>query len=463
MKRLLVGIAVLLHASVVTAEDRSRVEAMRAIRRASESCTTATLLCNHTATGELGPSDCTLQQDGTYVDFFDFSGSAGQFVTVKLTATDATFTNPVLTIFPPAGDASKTPLVIGGASQEIGYVLASTGTWSIAVNTTDTIAHGRYSLSLSCEADPSPGEPQDCVAQTALCGQSWAWAITPSSCIFGGGSTHVYSDFAMALNAGDVVNARVASGDFDPGVALYRNGGDALATGYGQRFGPDATMSYTASVAGGYDLVVFQGSNSPAIGTFGLSITCSSVCTPPQIFGSPQSVTVPTASSVSLTVSAGGVPPLSYQWYEGNTGDVSRPLGPNASTLQIVNITGTRTFWVRVSNSCGHADSSAATVTVQCSPVIITSPPQSGTVVIGSNFEFDVAATGDQPLTYQWYIGHVGDTSRPIGTNFPGVILGVLQQTTSVWERISSSCGHADSPEATVTVVPLSRKRAAKH
>ena len=65
-----------------------------------------------------------------------------------------------------------------------------------------------------------------------------------------------------------------------------------------------------------------------------------------------------------LTVQAAGTQPLSYQWYQGAAGDTSVPVGAGGDTFPTVPLAGTASFWVRVSNACGHADSEAATVTV---------------------------------------------------------------------------------------------------
>ena len=89
-------------------------------------------------------------------------------------------------------------------------------------------------------------------------------------------------------------------------------------------------------------------------------------CTAPGISAQPQSVVAPPGRTVTLTVQAAGTQPLSYQWYQGAAGDTSASVGAGSDTFSTVPLAGASSFWVRVSNACGDADSEAATVTVGC-------------------------------------------------------------------------------------------------
>jgi hypothetical protein len=64
---------------------------------------------------------------------------------------------------------------------------------------------------------------------------------------------------------------------------------------------------------------------------------------------------------VTLSVIAGGTPPHSYQWYAGRSGETANPLeGATAANLTITPANAV-SYWVRVTNACGSADSAAAT------------------------------------------------------------------------------------------------------
>ncbi len=61
-----------------------------------------------------------------------------------------------------------------------------------------------------------------------------------------------------------------------------------------------------------------------------------------------------------------------FQWYSGARGDTQSPVGgATSSSFRTPSLTSTTSYWVRVSNSAGHVDSAAATVTV-------APPPPSG-------------------------------------------------------------------------------------
>ena len=182
--------------------------------------------------------------------------------------------------------------------------------------------------------------------------------------------------------------------------------------------------------------------------------TCGPSCTPPSITQQPVSRTISLGQTASLTVGATGTTPLAYQWYNGTSGNTSSPIGGggNGATL-VVQPPSTRSYWVRVSNSCGAVNSATVTVTVSgCTAPSITSQPQSRTISQGQIASLTVSATGTG-LSYQWYNGTSGNTSSPIGGGGNSATLVVQPASTrSYWVRVSNSCGSVNSATATVTV-----------
>ncbi|MFI5143343.1 MAG: hypothetical protein ACHQHM_04865, partial [Thermoanaerobaculales bacterium] len=87
-------------------------------------------------------------------------------------------------------------------------------------------------------------------------------------------------------------------------------------------------------------------------------------CTAPLITSHPQSQSIQSGQTETLSVTATGTTPLSYQWYQGSSGAISQPVGTNASSFTTPALTSRTSYWVRVSNACGHADSATATVTI---------------------------------------------------------------------------------------------------
>jgi len=132
-----------------------------------------------------------------------------------------------------------------------------------------------------------------------------------------------------------------------------------------------ATVTYTAGASGSVVLRATAYKNGTNGGGFingGVGITDTKTvtivsCIAPAITSQPQSVAVPAGTGVTLSVGATGTS-LTYQWYVGTTGVTTTPI--TGATGASVNVTpaSTTTYWVRVSNSCGMADSASATVTV---------------------------------------------------------------------------------------------------
>ena len=87
-----------------------------------------------------------------------------------------------------------------------------------------------------------------------------------------------------------------------------------------------------------------------------------------------------------------------------------------------------------------------------CTPVTITTQPQSKTITRGTSTTLTVAAGGTAPFGYQWYTGTTGNTASPInGATGPSVSVAPTT-TTSYWVRVSNTCGAVNSATATVTV-----------
>lgn len=117
----------------------------------------------------------------------------------------------------------------------------------------------------------------------------------------------------------------------------------------------------------------------------------------PEITSQSNNMAVCRGASFQLQVTATGTGPLQYQWYMGNT-----PIsGANQPTYQGT-ATQTATYFVEVSNSCGTVRSQPVTVRVK-EPPQITQQSQSQTVAPGARVDLSVQATGEPPLSYQWY------------------------------------------------------------
>ncbi|MBP7866214.1 MAG: hypothetical protein KA419_09710 [Acidobacteria bacterium] len=175
---------------------------------------------------------------------------------------------------------------------------------------------------------------------------------------------------------------------------------------------------------------------------------------PPSIQTHPQSQPIGTGQTASLSVSASGTAPLHYAWYQGASGDTSTPApgGGDASSYTTPVLTSSQSYWVRVSNEDGVADSNTAVVTVNQPPVIPPGQPEDKVAAVGQTATLCVTASGEGPLHYQWYQGASGSTTTPVGTDaacFTTPPLG--PGTVNYWVRVSNAFGHADSRTARVS------------
>ena len=164
----------------------------------------------------------------------------------------------------------------------------------------------------------------------------------------------------------------------------------------------------------------------------------------PKIIRNPTSQTVGSGQHVVLSVEATGTAPLTYQWYQGSSGNTSNPIGgATASSYTTPNLFTTTSYWVRVTNSVAPpASSNTAIITVGL-PSKLTGtvydlsteePIIAAALALGSHpvvltdgngdFEIPDIGQGDYPITvmrsgYDTYSGIVGIAhSGTIAKNF---------------------------------------------
>jgi len=151
-----------------------------------------------------------------------------------------------------------------------------------------------------------------------------------------------------------------------------------------------------------------------------VTLTPTTTCQKPIITTQPTETSVGSGMIAQLTVGHSGTPPFSYQWYIGTTGDISNP-APNGTTKDFTTppLTQATSFWVRVTNSCGSADSAAATVhVVSCGggPTFVLQPAN---MTLNSDQRAYLIASASSATSYQWYQGTAPDTSTPVTAQTP--------------------------------------------
>jgi len=175
----------------------------------------------------------------------------------------------------------------------------------------------------------------------------------------------------------------------------------------------------------------------------------------PAITMNPSSQTVTQGQPVTFNVAATGSTPLSYQW-QRNMVDIAGATSQSYTISSTVFVDNGAKFRCVVTNAFGTANSNEATLTVTAPPGIppgITTHPSNQTVTQGQPVTFNVAASGDTPLSYQWQ----RDLVNISGANSPSFTISAtaLADNSAKFRCVvSNSFGTATSNEATLTVQP---------
>jgi O-glycosyl hydrolase len=164
--------------------------------------------------------------------------------------------------------------------------------------------------------------------------------------------------------------------------------------------------------AGDYRVVVTNagGSATSAVATL-------IVWLPPAITLQPSNQVALVGDTVNFSVAASGTEPLSYQWLCNGTnleGAVAEAL--SLTNLQPAQVGG---YSVVVTNIAGSVTSAVATLALWVPPVI-TLQPANQTALVGATVNLSVAASGTEPLSYQWLFN---------GTNLDGAVAAALSLT----------------------------------
>jgi C1A family cysteine protease len=175
------------------------------------------------------------------------------------------------------------------------------------------------------------------------------------------------------------------------------------------------------------------------------------VLVPPTIITQPTNQTVYVGGTASFSVTAGGTPPLSYQW----SFDATNILGATNATLVLTNVllSQSGSYAVLVTNLYGSVLSSNATLTVLAVPPAITQQPTNQTIFVGGNATFSAAASGTAPLIYQWLFN---GTNILGATNTTLTLTNVQLTQAGIYTlQVTNIAGTALSSNAVLTVNPL--------
>jgi hypothetical protein len=179
------------------------------------------------------------------------------------------------------------------------------------------------------------------------------------------GEGRAHRESILPSSAGEIVTfaAAVSSAVGTPtGNVSFYDGGILLGT---SALSPNGTAILSTLFEPGSHLFTAAYLGSETLATSQSHILID-VCGPPALTQQPTSQTILAGQVVTLAVQGSATPPVSFQWYRGLSGDISSPIeGATSQTFTPAALTRTSSFWVKVSNDCGSAQSATATIAVQ--------------------------------------------------------------------------------------------------
>lgn len=177
----------------------------------------------------------------------------------------------------------------------------------------------------------------------------------------------------------------------------------------------------------------------------------------------PVNVSVTAGSRAVFTVEAAGTGALAYAWYRGDTQLADGPSISGSSTpilaIDPVTAADAGAYRVYIEDDAEFMFSVTVELTVKAPvapPAISTQPPATVTLTEGETTSLSVKATGDDPLSYQWFLnsGKIADGGNVSGATTATLKLTniSLSQSGSYSVSISNAGGSVTSTVSKVTV-----------
>ncbi len=199
------------------------------------------------------------------------------------------------------------------------------------------------------------------------------------------------------------------------------------------------------------DSAIYSVKVSNSVGSLSSANAAITVLDPIVISQQPQSRTVTMGAPLGLAAVASGSAPLSYQWYK----DAVLLPGATSATLDLgsADLAEAGSYYVTISNPIGSTNSAFATVLVTEVPVApsITLQPTDQTAPSGQPLTLSVAATGSNPLQYQWFRNGAAIQNANLARF---TIVAPKTSDSAIYAvKVSNSAGSVNSANATITVL----------
>lgn len=174
------------------------------------------------------------------------------------------------------------------------------------------------------------------------------------------------------------------------------------------------------------------------------------VIEPPEVLRQPTNVLAAVGGAATFRVTAGGDPPLTYQWFFNVIYPITDATN-NVLVLTNLQPENAGTYQVEITNEADTMNSREALLTIKFPPGFIT-PPASLIVTQGNTAQFTLTPSGDYPLTYQWFFN---GTNAVAGATNIDLILANAQPTNAgaYTVQVANEVGRATSAVATLTVL----------
>jgi Bacterial pre-peptidase C-terminal domain len=197
-----------------------KVSGAQADAAALDPCSTAIpITVGKIISGALSSSSC-LQDDGSYIDFYSFSGTAGQPISVSLNS--SVFDTYLYLLDPDkdiveenddSGDTSNSRI----PAEEGVLTLPTTGTYFIGVNSYDPNVTGAYTVSLNSDAN--------CAARGITYNQTVSGVLTTGSCLTKDAGSYYTDLYTFSGTAGQQITIAENSTVFDAFLLLHTPSG----------------------------------------------------------------------------------------------------------------------------------------------------------------------------------------------------------------------------------------------
>jgi hypothetical protein len=294
--------------------------------------------------------------------------------------------------------------------------------------------------------------------QTPGPNSTWSFSLRPNPGFVGNGPPVIigkWTHLVLAYNGTNVtfyVNG-VAFATYPVPQYLVNHGTADLLFGYGPPTGQGPFNGGIDEVAlYNYALTASQVTNHYVAGTN--SITPTAIA--PSFVSQPASTNAYSGVPVTFSSQALGTAPLYYQWTRVGTGPILGQTNNTYTFTPAYPADDNAMFTVTVTNSAGHTNSPAATLSVLTN-LNMVAPPFSITRRAGSYAAFRTVANGALPISYQWHsVSNTVDRVIP-GTTSDTLWLSNVQASidgTLYYAHVTGPFESADSAQASLFVIP---------